>query len=57
MKNDDLFNRSKWRIRKEIDDIANDDVAKERKQKLDDIQFQRELREELNGMEVLLHEI
>ena len=38
--NNDLLNRSKWRIKKEIEYIANDEEARKRK--------------ELDGMEGLL---
>jgi len=52
--NNDLLNRSKWRIKKEIEYIANDEEARKRKERLDELQFERELRKELDGMEGLL---
>jgi hypothetical protein len=55
--NNDLVNRSKWRIIKEIEDIANNGPARKRKERLDKLLYERELRRELDGMEVLLNEI
>jgi hypothetical protein len=52
--NNDLVNRSKWRIKKEIYHIANDEPARKRKERLDELQFERELRKELDGLEGLL---
>ena len=40
----DLTNRSKWRIKKEIEQLSTDDAAKKRKKRLDDIRYQNELR-------------
>jgi len=52
----DLTNRSKWRIKKEIEQLSTDDAAKKRKKRLDDIRYQNELRKELDSIEVLLDE-
>jgi hypothetical protein len=52
--NNDLFNRSKWRIKSEIDAISSDEQARKRKERLDELQFERALRKELEGLEGLL---